>query len=53
MDGFLPNGVNLRDGTNLQDENIGFNSLMHATYRQNFLVSGRAHRSFPLAELLR
>jgi hypothetical protein len=52
MDGFLPNGVNLRDGTNLQDENIGFNSLMHATHRQNFLVPGRAHRSFPLAELL-
>lgn len=52
MDGILPDGTDLRTGTGLQENNIGFNSLMHATHRQNFLVPGRANRSFPLAELL-
>jgi len=31
----------------------GFNSVLRATHRQNFLVPPRAHRSFPLAERLR
>jgi hypothetical protein len=52
MDGILPDGTDLRTGTSLKDENVGFNSLLTATHRQNFLVPGRAHRSFPLAELL-
>lgn len=30
----------------------GINSVIQATHRQNFLVPPRAHRSFPLAELL-
>jgi hypothetical protein len=29
-----------------------FNSVLRTTHRQNFLVPPRAHRSFPLAELL-
>jgi hypothetical protein len=29
-----------------------FNDVLQATHRQNFLVPPRAHRSFPLAELL-
>jgi hypothetical protein len=29
----------------------GFNSVLKATHRQNFLVPPRRHRSFPLAEL--
>jgi hypothetical protein len=66
MDGMLPDGTNLRDtpvttpdgvthapnGANLSDAQIGINSAMHATHRQNYLVPPRAHRSFPLAELL-
>jgi hypothetical protein len=30
----------------------GINAVIQATHRQNFLVPPRAHRSFPLAELL-
>lgn len=30
----------------------GFNNFIHATHRQNFIAPPRAHRSFPLAELL-
>ena len=36
----------------LTDDQIGINSAMRATHRQNFLVPPRSHRSFPLAELL-
>jgi hypothetical protein len=28
------------------------NSVLRTTHRQNFLVPPRAHRAFPLAELL-
>jgi hypothetical protein len=55
MDGVLPDGTDLRaqDGQyKLTDEQIGINSSMRATHRQNYLVPPRAHRSFPLAELL-
>jgi hypothetical protein len=56
MDGVLPgetDGVDsLRKRYNLNDDKIGINSSMEATHRQNFLVPPRAHRSFPLAELL-
>ncbi len=31
---------------------MGVNSVLTTTHRQNFLVPGRNHRSFPLAELL-
>jgi hypothetical protein len=50
MDGVLPDGTNLR-GT-IDDAHNGINSFMAATHRQNYLVPPRAHRSFPLAELL-
>jgi hypothetical protein len=50
MDGVLPDGTNLR-GT-IDDAHNGINSYMAATHRQNYLVPPRAHRSFPLAELL-
>jgi hypothetical protein len=53
MDGILPDGTNLRTAPyDLSDSQIGFNSQMQATHRQNYLVPPRAHRSFPLAELL-
>jgi len=52
MDGVLPNGPNLRTEYNLQDKDIGINSIMQASHRQNYLVPPRSHRAFPLAELL-
>ena len=48
MDGFLPDGTKL----GLDPKTMGINSVMSATHRQNLLVPPRAHRSFPLAELL-
>jgi hypothetical protein len=51
MDGVLPDR-DLRTRYGLTDEQIGFNKEMEATHRQNYLVPPRAHRSFPLAELL-
>jgi hypothetical protein len=51
MDGVLPDKkTNLRDTLAL--DKIGFNSIMKATHRQNFVLPPRAHRSFPLVELL-
>ena len=48
MDGQLPTGkVDLEPRSRAQ----GFNSIIRATHRQNFLVPPRARRSFPLAEL--
>jgi hypothetical protein len=49
MDGQYPNGK----GTGLppRDAELGLNSVLRTTHRQNFLVPPRAHRSFPLAEL--
>jgi hypothetical protein len=52
MDGALPDGTDLRSQYRLTDDQIGFNSVMRATHRQNFLLPPRSHRSFPLAELL-
>jgi hypothetical protein len=52
MDGVLPNGTNLRTEYGLTDQQIGINSSMRATHRQNFLVPPRARRAFPLVELL-
>jgi hypothetical protein len=50
MDGVLPDGTDLR--STLPASEIGINFTMRATHRQNLLVPPRAHRSFPLAELL-
>jgi len=53
MDGVLPDGTDLsKPPYNLDPTQMGINSMMQATHRQNLLVPARAHRSFPLAELL-
>ena len=49
MDGHYPNGKGT--GLDPRDAELGINSVLHTTHRQNFLVPPRAHRSFPLAEL--
>ncbi|MGH9121228.1 MAG: DUF7405 family protein, partial [Acidimicrobiales bacterium] len=36
----------------LPDENVGFTDFLVNTHRQNFCLPPRAHRSFPMAELL-
>jgi hypothetical protein len=36
----------------LSDENLGFTEMLTTTHRQNYLLPPRAHRSFPLAELM-
>jgi hypothetical protein len=50
MDGRYADGKHT--GLDPRDERLGFNSVLRTTHRQNFLVPPRAHRSFPLAELL-
>jgi hypothetical protein len=53
MDGVLPDGTNLRQAPyNIPDSANGINQAIRATHRQNFLIPPRAHRSFPLVELL-
>jgi hypothetical protein len=49
MDGEYPDGKNL--GLPPRDAELGLNSILRTTHRQNFLVPPRALRSFPLAEL--
>ena len=49
MDGVLPDGTKLSVPPRTRAQ--GFNSILTTTHRQNFLVSPRRHRSFPLAEL--
>jgi hypothetical protein len=53
MDGVLPDGTNLRTTYNLTDANIGINAAIRASHRQNYLIPPRAHRSFPLVELMK
>ncbi|HJT58953.1 MAG TPA: hypothetical protein VJ761_20760 [Ktedonobacteraceae bacterium] len=50
MDGRYPDGKALK--LKPRAYNMGFNSVLTTTHRQNFLVPPRAHRSFPLAEYL-
>jgi len=50
MDGVLPDGTRLPFPARARGQ--GFNSILRATHRQNFLVPPRSRRSFPLAELL-
>ena len=50
MDGRYPDGRHT--GLDPHDEELGLNSVLRTTHRQNFLVPPRAHRSFPLAELV-
>ncbi len=44
--------VDLQQRYGLADENVGFTKFLHTTHRQNYLLPPRAHRSFPLAELV-
>ena len=53
MDGVLPDGTNLRTRYNLADTQIGINAAIRASHRQNYLIPPRAHRSFPLVELMK
>jgi hypothetical protein len=50
MDGVLPDGTRL--AVPPRGRGQGFNAVLATTHRQNFLVPPRAHRSFPLSELL-
>jgi hypothetical protein len=50
MDGQLGDGSSL--GVDARSPAVGFNSFVQATHRQNFVVPPRAHRAFPLVELL-
>jgi len=50
MDGHLPDGTILP--VEQSDEAQGINAVLRTTHRQNFIVPPRAHRSFPLVELL-
>jgi hypothetical protein len=50
MDGHLPDGTILP--VVQRSEGQGFNAVLRTTHRQNYLVPPRAHRSFPLVELL-
>jgi hypothetical protein len=42
----------LAEQHHLPDENVGFTDFLVNTHRQNYCLPPRAHRSFPLAELL-
>lgn len=50
MDGRYADGVALP--IDARDRRQGLNAFLHTTHRQNFLVPPRAHRSFPMSELL-
>ncbi len=49
-DGVLPDGTKLE--IDPRGRGAGFNAVLRASHRQNFLVPPRRHRSFPLAALL-
>lgn len=42
----------LKSRHNLTEDNLGFTKMLVTTHRQNYLLPPRAHRSFPLVELL-
>jgi hypothetical protein len=50
MDGALGDGSSL--GLDPRSAAQGFNAFVQATHRQNFVVPPRAHRAFPLAEVV-
>jgi hypothetical protein len=45
-------GVEHQERYHMPDENLGFTKFLVTTHRQNMLLPPRAHRSFPLAELI-
>ena len=50
MDGHYADGRGT--GLDARDPELGFNSILRTTHRQNFLVPPRARRAFPLAEFV-
>lgn len=44
--------MDLTEKHKLPDENVGFTDFLENTHRQNYCLPPRAHRSFPLAELV-
>jgi hypothetical protein len=54
MDGRLPDHTD-RSQTpySVTNDNTGINAAIEATHRQNYLIPPRAHRSFPLVELMK
>jgi hypothetical protein len=54
MDGVLPDGTDLTTGDyGVDPRSAGINAALTTTHRQNYLIPPRAHRSFPLVELLK
>jgi len=53
MDGVLPNGPNLINDYGVLARTVGINAALTTTHRQNYLIPPRAHRSFPLVELIK
>jgi hypothetical protein len=55
MDGVLPGaGPDLTQAPyNLDPHQAGINAATRASHRQNYLIPPRAHRSFPLVELMK
>jgi hypothetical protein len=45
-------GVDHQQRHNLPDENMGFTKFLVTSHRQNLMLPPRAHRSFPLAEMI-
>ena len=50
MDGVLPDGTKLE--IDPRGRGAGFNAVLRASHRQNYLVPPLRHRAFPLSELL-
>jgi len=50
MDGVLPDGTELE--IDPRGRGAGFNAVLNASHRQNYLVPPLRHRAFPLSELL-
>jgi hypothetical protein len=53
MDGVLPDGTNLTTDYGMDPGLAGINAALRTSHRQNYLIPPRAHRSFPLVELLK
>ena len=53
MDGVLPDGTNLYTKYGVDPKSAGINAALRTSHRQNYLIPPRAHRSFPLVELLK
>lgn len=45
-------GLELQQQYELPEENVGFTKMLKTSHRQNFLLPPRAHRAFPVADLV-